>query len=148
MITEINYSSVNKNTLEDVLDGKIFKVNNYKNLKNYIQNIREEFNLDHVHNLNIQKCKNLNNKLLIETNNLKISSLFLDLIKKLIDNNSEFIQIETGMFRIVFDEMENKDEIDKSSKLFSIANSQGIILRVYYKRKCITSLRFRQTTLF
>lgn len=126
MITEINYSSVNKNTLEDVLDGKIFKVNNYKNLKNYIQNIREEFNLDHVHNLNIQKCKNLNNKLLIERNNLKISSLFLDLIKKLIDNNSEFIQIETGMFRIVFDEMENKDEIDKSSKLFSIANSQGI----------------------
>ena len=30
MITEINYSSVNKNTLEDVLNGKIFKICNYK----------------------------------------------------------------------------------------------------------------------
>ena len=97
-----------------------------QNLKSYIENIREEFNLDYTHNLDIQKCKNLNNKLLVERKNLNISSLFLDLIKKLTNNNSEFIQIETGMFRIVFNDIINKVEIDKSSKQFSIANNQGI----------------------
>ena len=126
MITKINYSSVNKNTLEDVLNGKIFKICNYKSLKSYIESIREEFNLDYAHNLDIRKCKNLNNKLLVERKNLNISSLFLDLIKKLTNNNSEFIQIETGMFRIVINDIINKVEIDKSSKQFSIANSQGI----------------------
>lgn len=126
MIDHLYSNTINKKVLKNLLQGKIFKISDNKNLKDYIENLRNEFQLKYLEDLNFEKCKKINKRLIDDRENFKISFLFLDIVKKLTNNELEFTQIEKGMLRIFFNDDLNKKSIEISSQNFNNANYQGI----------------------